>query len=301
MITVLTGSNTYAIAEELQAAAEHFSGEVERYDGTELEPRHLPDLFMGATLFSPERLIILRDTASNKTLWGELEQWIERTPAETEIFLVESNPDKRTRTFKLLQKHATIHDHKELGAAELVEWLIGHGRTLGTDLSPDIARYLVSYAGKDQWRLRSELEKLCLADKPITQEVIQDIVEPYPEATAFELLDSAFRHDSATVDRLVTLLSGREDPYQFFGLLSSQVLALLALTTGEGKRPADIARDLGLHPFVISKLAPIAKQLGRPRVEKLVDNLAYCDIRIKTSGVNPWQQLRLTLLAVSAP
>lgn len=296
MITLLTGPNTYTISEAIHDASTVFDGELERYDGSELETRQLPDIFMGGTLFSPRRMIVLRDLASNKQLWGDLEQWVERVPEETDIFLVEPNPDKRTRTYKLLQKHASIREHKDLVDAELVNWLQQRARSEGAELQPDVIRYLITYVGRDQWRLSSELEKLLLSEKPVTQQLIRDVVEPYPEATAFELLDAVFRRDAKRVEELVNLLSGREDPYQFFGLLSSQAMALLALVANSSKRPADIAGDLGLHPFVLAKLAPVARNFGRPRAERFIENLAYCDNRIKTSGVNPWQQLKLTLL-----
>ena len=140
MITLLTGPNTYAIAEAIRERAKAFDGEVEKLDAAELEPRNLPDLFMGTSLFSSQRFIVLRGTSANKTLWSELEQWIERVPAETEIVLVETNPDKRTKTYKLLQKHATIKEHGELNEAELASWLQTHARSVGTELQPDVLR-----------------------------------------------------------------------------------------------------------------------------------------------------------------
>jgi len=298
MITLLTGPNTYATAQAVRAKTQAFSGEVETYDASELEPRNLPDLFMGATLFSPNRLVILRSVSANKTIWTELEQWIERVPDETEIVLVDNAPDKRTKTYKQLQKHATIKEHAELSEPELVSWLQTHARQSEVELPPDVVRYLISYVGHDQWRLRSELEKLLLAEKPITRELIQDIAEPYPEATAFELLDSVFSGNEKRVHELIALLREREDPYQFFGLLSSQVLALLAITVAGSRRSDDIARDMGLHPFVVRKLSIVANKLGKRSVEMLVDRLAHADERIKTTGVDPWRQLEITILSI---
>lgn len=295
MITLLTGPNTFAIAETIRAKSKAFEGDIESLDASELEPRNLPDLFMGASLFSPERLIVIRGVATNKTLWTELEQWIERVPAETEIILIEANPDKRTKTYKQLQKHATIKEHAELGEADLASWLQNHARSVGAELQPDVVRYLISYVGRDQWRLRSELDKVLLAEKPITRELIQDVAEPYPEATAFELLDAVFAGNETRVHELLNLLREREDPYQFFGLLSSQVLALLAIVSAGSRRPDEIARDIALHPFVVRKLSTIAQKLGKARVERLVDRLAHADERIKTTGVSPWHQLEITL------
>lgn len=296
MITLLTGSNSFAIAETIRTKTRDFDGEVETIDASELEPRNLPDLFMGATLFSPQRFVVIRDASANKSIWTELEQWIERVPAETEIVLVESNPDKRTKTYKQLQKHATIQDHGELAEAQLASWLQTHARTLGVELLPDTVRYLISYVGRDQWRLRSELDKLLLAEEPLTKELIQDIAEPYPEASAFELLDAVFSGNTDRVHDLLNLIREREDPYQFFGLLSSQVFALLALVVGGARRSDEIAKDMGLHPFVVRKLSATASKLGKRGVEHMIERLADADERIKTSGVNPWQQLEVTML-----
>ena len=115
-------------AQRLRERVDAFDGEAETYDAAELEPRRLPDLFMGATLFATNRLVVIRGAAQNKTVWVDLEQWIERVPDETDIVLVEPSPDKRTRTYKLLQKHGTVHEHGELSDAELQNWLQTHAR-----------------------------------------------------------------------------------------------------------------------------------------------------------------------------
>jgi DNA polymerase III subunit delta len=297
MITVLTGPNSYAIAEAVRERIQAFEGDAEKIDAADLEPRHLPDLFMGVSLFASRRLIVLRGASVNKTLWPELEHWIERVPEETEILLIESSPDKRTRTYKLLQKHATIKEFSEPSEAELASWLQTHARTAGAEIQPDVLRYLISYVGRDQWRLKSELDKLLLAEKPVTKELIQDVAEPYPEATAFELLDGVFSGSESRVHQLLALLREREDPYQFFGLLSSQVLALYAIQCGGSRRPDEIAKDMALHPFVVRKLTGVASKLGKKGVERLIGQLAHADERIKTSGVDPWRQLEITLLA----
>lgn len=297
MITLLTGPNSYAVAQRLRTMRREFAGEAESYDAAELEPQQLPDLLMGATLFASERLIVIRGASTNKTLWSALEQWVERVPEETSVVFVDPAPDKRTKTYKLLQKHATVTEHAELNEAALASWLQAHARDAGVELSTDMVRYLVAYVGHDQWRLQGELEKVLLSGKPVTRELIQDVAEPYPEATAFELLDALFGGKQDRVHQLLSLLREREDPYLFFGLLSSQVVALLAIVNAGSRRPDEIARDMGLHPFVVKKLLSVARSLGTDRVEQLVENLALADERIKTSGIDPWRQLEMTLLA----
>ena len=297
MITLLAGPNTYARNEALRAKVAAFKGDVERYDGSELELKQLPDIFMGASLFSQERLIILRDIGGNKALWSELEPWIARVPPETEIVLVELQPDKRTKTYKALQKHGQVVEYAELQEGALRSWLQAWARQQGVALSPEVARYFISYVGHDQWRLRTEFEKLLLSPRPVTTDTIRECTEPYPEASAFELLESAFGGDAQTAERLFAQLREREDPYQFFGLVSSQVMALLALEAAGARRVDEIAKDMGLHPFVLRKLSSVARQLGRARIVRLVERLADADSRIKL-GADPWQQLEITLTGI---
>lgn len=298
MITVLTGDNDYAVSRAVKQFVQGFEGEVERYEGTELELAQLPDICSGMTLFASERLIVISTLSENKTLWVELEVWLEKVPETTHLVLIEPKVDKRTRTYKSLTKRAEVREHKSLDTLELVEWLRTLAREQETDLARDEARYLVEYVGHDQWRLSSELHKLLLSEQPITRELIHRVCEPYPEASAFELLDSLFAGKSERAEQLLELLAEREDPYKFLGLLSSQLMSLLVITSAGQRSNNEIARDSGVHPYVIQKLTPVAKRLGQKEVVRAIDQLATCDARIKTSGVEPWDQLRRTLLTM---
>ena len=92
MINLFSGENSYEIQQRLDRVAAGFSGEVERFDGSELSIDMLPDLFMGQTLFATERLIVLRNTSENKSVWNVLSEWLERA-GDTDVVLVEAKPD----------------------------------------------------------------------------------------------------------------------------------------------------------------------------------------------------------------
>jgi DNA polymerase III subunit delta len=297
MITVLSGDNTYAIQRFLREQISGFDGDITRKNGDEISQNQLGDLFMGASLFSTKRIVIVNKLSENKPLWADVESWIERVPKEIDVYLVEPRPDKRTKTYKTLQKQATVRMFNELDETELSTWLQSIARDNEIDLTDDLARYFIGYVGRDQWRLQNELEKLVLAQKPLTRELIQEVSEPYPEATAFELLDGLFSNDTPRVEKLLVLLRETEDPYQFFGLLSSQTLALVALVHGGERRADDVARDLSIHPFVVRKLSQVSRRFNKQRLSHFVARLAEADIRIKTMGVDPWDQLSRTLLA----
>lgn len=298
MIITLTG-NEYAIKQTLQILSDRFTTKFgshgyERIDGEQFEPTNLASLLQSGSLFASQRLVVLKDAAKNKALWESLGDWVGKTPSETTLVIIEPSIDKRTKTYKLLKAGT---DFKEFGVpsdAELVQWLRSSAKKQGTELTVADAQYLLARVGPDQWQLSQELQKLA-AHNPITQELINDLVEPNLEGTAFELLDAALAGNKAKVQQLVTGLKYQEDPYKLFGLLASQVHTL-AIVAAAGSRGADqIAKDSGLHPFVVRKTQGAAQKLGKERIKQIVADVATCDMQLKTTGVDPWQLLSLAL------
>lgn len=305
MITLLIGTNAYAIRQEVQGRidatiASQGREAVERVEVASLKPSDMPQLLTGASLFSTEKLVVIDDLSTNKTVWSDIDLLLANVPKETNLILIESHPDKRTKAYKWLQKNAEVREFNELDERSAAQWLQTEARRQDTDLQPEVARYLVGYVGLDQWRLKGELDKLLLAEVPITKDLIQDITEPHPQATAFELLDAAFGGDQATLERLLTIVSRSEDPYKFFGLLSSQVFALVAVKAAGQRRPDEIAKDLGLHPFVVRKVGSLATRTDQSKLSSVVATLAKGDEQLKTTGVEPWTLIGRMLLTMNA-
>lgn len=290
MIYLLTGENTFEIERRLRELTAGFEGDVERVDGEGLQLEQLPDLLSGVTLFSSKRLVVIKNASSNKSLWTILGEWLEKG-AENDLVFVEPHPDKRTKTYKWLEKHAEVFTAKDLQPYEAVRWVQKTAKERGLELSTAIAEFFVDYVGTDQWRLESELNKLFLSDKTITNDVIRDIVEPTPQATSFELLDAAFRGKTAEMERLFETVSRQEDPYMFFGLLAGQVYALALTRTGKGKRPEEIAKETGVHPYVLKKVGGLAADITTESLGSLVIRLAELDANLKSRPVEPWTQV----------
>jgi len=301
MIKLFTGTNAFALRRAVnEVIAANPQASLERVEATELKPNDMPQLLMGASLFSSDKLVIIEDLSQNKTIWSTLDELLDNVPEETTLLLVESNPDKRTKTYKWLQKNAEVREFNELDERTAAEWLQTEARRNDTELHREVAQYLVRYVGLDQWRLKGELEKLLLAEAPITKELIQDIAEPHPQATAFELLDAAFGGDQDTLERLLAIVSRSEDPYKFFGLLASQVFALVAVKAAGERRPDEVAKDLGLHPFVVRKLTGLASRLNKTQINTLVETLARGDEQLKTTGADPWELIGRMLYTMNA-
>ncbi len=304
MTITLTGDNEFAIRQTVRTLVAAFEQKygahgIERVDADTLEPRQLPSLLMGVTLFSDKRLIILRGAAANKPFWEALGDYIEKVPADTVVIIVEPTPDKRTRTYKLLKAKSDFREFPVLGDAQLVQWVTSQVKEVGASISRADAQYLVERAGRDQWRLSEEIKKLASFNPVIDRSAIDTLVEPSPEGTAFALLDAALSGQTQQVIGMIDQLKTQEDPYKLFGLLASQVHTLAVVVMAEGRSADQIAKEAGLHPFVVRKTVNVAQRLGKERVAVIARSVARCDIQLKSTGADPWDLLRVCLQKVA--
>lgn len=299
MVYLLAGENTYEIEQHLKKIVDQFDEEVEKFDGSELTIDMLPDLFLGQTLFATKRLIIIKNASKNRQVWGVLSEWLTKV-GETIVILVEENLDKRTKTYKWLQKNAEVSESRNLNPREAVEWVLRQGNIILKDvtLAKGVAEFLVQYVGVDQWQLLSELEKLRLSGREPSESLIRELIEPTPQATSFELLDAAFAHNHVLLEQHLSVVSRSEDPHMFFGLLSSQIYALALLQSADGRRQNEIAQVAGIHPYVLQKISPLAEQTSREQLSRLINKLANLDTNLKSQAVDPWIQIRSFLLQI---
>lgn len=304
MVRLFYGSNAYQMKAALDALVSHAKkqhGEhaVERVDGESVELNQLPDMLQGATLFAPERLVIIRGVSKNKPIWELLGEKLADVPASLQLVLVETAPDKRTKTFKALQKHAEVHEYKEPGEHEAADWLVSEAGKRGGEMKHTDADVLVARVGADQFRLSNELDKLLLygdTGKP----AIEALVEQTLRANVFGLLDAVMNGRTDTVRRLLAEAKPSEDPYMLFGMLGGQIMQLAALVHAGGRSSDDVAKVLKVHPYPLKKLSSVARNTSPERLREIVAVVAELDDQLKSTGVDPWLLLEQALLKIAA-
>ena len=299
MITLLTGENSFEVERALHGITDVFVGDVEKIDGSSLQLSQLPDILTGISLFATERMVVIRNLSENKVIWSVFGDWLPRISDDIHLVLIEPKPDKRTTTFKLLIKIAKVMDFqlwsdRDTQLAE--KWVIAEAKTLGFDLDKVSAQFLVRRVGVNQWALYHALEKLALVDS-VSVEVIKDVVEPNLTENVFNLFETALGGDIAELQQSLKILEQTQDVYQLFALLSSQVFQLAAVA--HATKTDNVARDFAIHPYVVSKLTPIAKKVGKSGVAKIVKIFASADDDLKLSRAEPWLLIERALIKVA--
>ncbi len=269
-------------------------------DGATVAPEELPQLLMGASLFAPERLVVIDDASTQKVVWEKLGDYLPDVGEGTDVLLVAPTADKRTRTYKWLQKTSEVITPAVPNEAQLVNWVQAQTRSKDVDIDPNVARYIIEFTAGDQWQLQNDIEKLALAGKPVTPELVRELLVPNPASSAFDLLDAALNKQSSQVAKLLDGVKAHEDPYRFFGLLSNQIFAVLIIAAAGNRPPDTVAKDSALHPFVVRKTQPLARKLSADDRKRLAEVAATTDMQLKSSGVEPWVLITAALKTISA-
>ncbi len=285
MITFLIGENAFEVERAVGEIIAGFDGNAEKVDGSTLQLAQLPDTLMGVSLFATARLVILRNLSDNREIWPVFGDWLSKVSDDIHLVVIESKPDKRTVTYKALKKMATVKEFlpwtdRDTFVAE--KWVIEEAKKQGYELDKKCAQLLVQRVGMDQWQLFHAVSKLASVDN-VTVDIIKDVIEANPIDNVFNLFETAIKGDMVELKRLIESLKQTQDVYQLSGLLFGQAFQLMAIVMAEDSD--DVAKDFGIHPYVVSKLTSIAKKLGKSGVSAIIEALAEADSDMKSSAI----------------
>ena len=295
-LTVLHGENDF---EKRQALAGLVADvEPERYDGETLTLESLRELCIGQTLFASERTIIVYGLSDNGELWPQLPEVLHDVTST--IILVEGKLDKRTKAYKWLTKHATVKEFAPLSDRQrpvLIDWAVKRATHYGYVLDAALAGELIDRLGVDQLRLDSVLEQLSFVEN-LTLEVLQTVVPLAKSESVFGLFEAALQGRVSDVKRIIAYLEhteGDDGAYMTMGLLASQLFSLNALVLANGDS-SRVAEDLGVHPFALQKLTPLARNITPDKLRSI--NLAFsrADEQMKSTGTKPWILVEIALI-----
>ena len=313
MIQLLFGDNAFEIEQLVRKMVDSFSGEAEKVDGSSLELNQLPGLLMGATLFAERRLIIISGLSAQKELWGQLTTWLERLSDDTQLILIEPSVDKRTKTYKWLQKNAQSKECVQLRdyeSSKAINWLTDYAAAHSTVLSQSIAALMVQRAvilsdqGKaviDQQLLARAIDGLAYAPEPISESMLDAVLPPSAYENVFELLATAMRGDMAAVMDATKRLALSEDGHRVAALICSQAVNLSVLSSAHkaGVSSGQVAKDIGVHPFALSQLDAVAGKLSYQEANNIVERIVMMDNDMKTGQLDAWTAITTTLVKIA--
>ena len=296
---LLIGDNGYRVDAELKKLTEA-SQAVELISSETATKASLLDVARGQQLFSSKRTIVIKDLSDNKAVWQELEHIFGATSDDTTIIFLEPHVDKRTTSYKWLQKRAevivcdepTSHERREL-----IDWLIAEAKQKSFELSRSQAELLLDRVGYHQSQLANAVDKLSLANE-VNEQTIAELIDASPQENVFQLLATAFAHKSTQVQSTINELEKMENAYKVFGLVVSQLQQYTLVKYSNGST-RQIAEDTGMKEYGLQRQASVTAKISQPHLQFAIQTLAEADMRIKTGDSSPWRVLEYALMQVA--
>ena len=298
MIYLFYGENEF---EKRQVIAKLIGDEkATRRDGEDLTLSGMQEIAIGQTLFMSSSIYLISKLSENSEVWSQIPDI--KFDDDKVIILVEDKIDKRTKTYKWLQKNAKVQEFLPLGdrqKPQLLKWCVAEARARGYDLTSYQAGVIVDRLGFDQLRLSNFLDQLALAEK-VTDDLIDNFIPLARTENVFDLFVSALAGDYDKVHDIISYLeseSGVDGAYQTMGLLASQATNLTALVLADGDSKL-VASDFSANPYVLRKLASSTKGVDKKKLKKINDALLRADLQMKTTSVNPWLIVEAALVGI---
>jgi hypothetical protein len=298
MIHLLYGDNEF----EKQAALVALVGDADgvRDDGEELTLADMQEITIGQTLFSQSAVYVISKLSENSDIWSRLSELL--FDNDKTVILLEGKLDKRTKTYKWLQKTTKTQEFLPLSdrqKPQLISWCEAQARERGYKLTRMQIGTLIDRLGFDQLRLSNFLDQLALV-KEITDELIDQLVPLARSENVFDLFVAALSKDYETAHNIISYLeseSGVDGAYQTMGLLASQATNVTALVLAGGDNKT-VAADLSVNPYVLQRLSSSARTIDIEHLRQINDALFQADLQMKTTGVNPWLLIEAALVSV---
>lgn len=302
MIYFFAGDNQFALRKRIRElttvfVAEHGDLALERIDAEEASLATIIDATQSLPFLSPAKFVLVQN-ASDKDLLEKLAEI--DAPESTTVIVVIPKLDKRATYYKKISKLPNFELFEKASPQDLPRWVTEYVKSQKGGISPSDARYLVERVGTDQILLGNELDKLLIYNTHITRDSINELTDPLPQSTVFQLLDVAFAGKHKDTEAIYKEQRAQKvEPQAILGMIAWQ-LHILAIVKAAGNKSADmIAKEARINPFVVRKTQNLARQLSMADVKRLVKDAHELDVMLKTQSVDADEAVLLYLAQIS--
>lgn len=264
-------------------------------------PDVLGELETVAMFGTGRRLVIVEQADEFVTRYrAELEGYTSK-PLMAGVLLLELKSfPANTRLYKAVAAKGKAIDASVPKGGELVRWLTAWARrNHAAELTAPAAETLIELTGPELGILDQEVAKVALstgADGRITPELVKRNVGTWRAKTAWQMLDAALDGKVPEALRQLELLLGAgEQPIGVLGQISYSLRQMAAATrlivqreaTGRRTPVAEALHEAGVRSFVVRKVEPRLRRLGRRRAEQLYRWLLEADLDLKGASSAP--------------
>jgi DNA polymerase-3 subunit delta len=301
----LFGNDEFAITRKLKEFESDFSDRASadmntaRLDARALNENDLNTAVNAMPFLAKRRLVLLANPSAkynNQAARKKFLEFVEKAPDTARLVLYElvepRDVDKHwlvkwaEKNQKLIQARAFMLPRLK----EMTGWIVNETKGQGGQIEPRAADLLKDMVGVDTRQAGMEIAKLLAYvnwARPIKAEDVEAVCIVSSQQSVFDFVDALSNGNGKAAQHLLHRLLETEDPFTLWGMVVRQFRLLIQareILDGRGSKE-DVARALGVHPFVAEKTTGQAAHFSIETLEAIYRRLLQIDEGVKTSQV----------------
>lgn len=273
-----------------------------KYDGNNISIGEVIDLAETLPFFSDRRVILISDSGFFKSSEEQLASYLTEIQQTTYFVFVESDVDKRSKTYKTIAKHGCAIDFSMPDENTLAKWMGARLKTAGKTMTKEAWREFFERSNDSMDHMNNEMEKLLsyVGDRTaISLEDVEAICTKQVQSKIFDMIRFiASKNLPKVLELYHDMLATKEPPARIMALIIRQFdqMYLMKDMAAAGMNAATIASKLGIRDFIVRKNLDLAKNFSMEQIRSLLEDAADFDERAKTGLIN--YQMAVELLIV---
>ena len=302
-IYFLFGNDEFAITRKLKDFDADFTDPTSadmntaRLDARSMSEDDLNNAVNALPFLAKRRLVLLanpsikyNNTASRKKFL----EFIEKTPETARLVMYEGVEPRDAekhwlvkwagKNDKLIQTQAFMLPRLR----EMTGWIVNETKNQGGQIEPRAAEMLKEMVGVDTRQAGMEIAKLLAYvnwARPINSQDVEAVCIVTSQQSVFDFVDALSNGNGKVAQHLLHRLLETEDPFSLWGMVIRQFRLLIQareILDGRGNQN-EVARALGVHPFVAEKTTGQAAHFSIESLEAIYHRLLKIDEGVKTS------------------
>jgi len=301
----LFGNDEFAITRKLKEFEADFSDPTSadmntaRLDARSMSEDDLNNAVNAMPFLAKRRLVLLQNISSkynNPSTRKKFLEFIGNTPETTRLVMYESVEPRDAekhwlmkwaeKNSKLIQTRAFMLPRLK----DMTGWIVNEMKNQAGKIEPRAAEMLKDMVGVDTRQAGMEISKLLAYvnwARPVNAQDVEAVCIVTSQQSVFDFVDALANGNGKSAQHLLHRLLESEDEFALWGMVVRQFRLLLQareILDGRGNQN-DVARALGVHPFVAEKATQQAARFSMESLESIYRKLLRIDEGVKTSQV----------------
>ncbi len=299
------GTDEFAISRRLKDFESDFTDPTSadmntaRLDARSMSENDFNNAVNAMPFLAKRRLLLLANPSSkynNPQVRKKFFEYMEKMQDTTRLVLYETVDPKEAEKHWLVkwaEKNEKLIQVKAFMLPRLKDmngWIVNETKNQGGQIEPRAAEMLKEMVGVDTRQAGMEIAKLLAYvnwARSINSQDVEAVCIVTSQQSVFDFVDALANGNGKNAQHLLHRLLENEDPFSLWGMVVRQFRLLIQareILDARGNKD-DVARALGVHPFVAEKTTQQATRFSIESLEGIYHRLLNIDEGVKTSQV----------------